>query len=172
VTDQRRERARARFGGRCAYCGVHEEAVGATLTVDHHQPRSQGGADDDDNLVYACPRCNEHKGAYWHTAKDLPRIPLLHPGRDDLASHIREDPSARLVGLTPVGQFFIERLHLNRAPLVAHRLRLRAVSARESELAATRQRVADLERHISELRAAVESTADEIHRLSTPRSKT
>lgn len=29
VTDQRRERARARFGGRRAYCGVHEEAVGA-----------------------------------------------------------------------------------------------------------------------------------------------
>jgi 5-methylcytosine-specific restriction endonuclease McrA len=77
-----RERARERFGGRCAYCGVHEEAAGATLTVDHHQPRSRGGADDEDNIVYACPRCNEHKGAYWHV-DDPPFMRLLHPGRED-----------------------------------------------------------------------------------------
>jgi 5-methylcytosine-specific restriction endonuclease McrA len=91
VNDWRRERARERFAGRCAYCGVHEEAAGALLTLDHHQPRSRGGADDEENLVYACPRCNEHKGAYWH-AEDPPHLPLLHPGRDDLASHVREDP--------------------------------------------------------------------------------
>jgi cell division protein FtsB len=58
---------------------------------------------------------------------------------------------------------------LNRPPLVAHRLRLRAASAREAELVSARQRVVDLERHIAELRAAVESTADEIHDLSAPR---
>jgi hypothetical protein len=102
----------------------------------------------------------------------MPHIPLLHPGREDLAFHVREDSSAHLVGLTPEGRFFIEKLRLNRAPLVAHRLRLRAMSAGEAELASARQRVADLERHIAELRAAVGSTADEIHRLSTPRSKT
>ena len=141
------------------------------MTVDHHQPRSRGGTDDDDNLVYACPRCNEHKGAYWHAEQDFPQIPLLHPGRDDLTSHVREDSSAHWVGLTPEGRFFIERLRLNRAPLVAHRLRLRANSAREEELEAARQRVTDLERHIAELRAALESTADEIHHLSTSGNK-
>jgi HNH endonuclease len=170
VTDRRRQRARKLFGGRCAYCGVHEDAAGATLTVDHYQARSRGGSDDEDNLVYACPRCNEHKGAYWHL-EDLPHIRLLHPGRDDLAFHLREEPSGRLIGLTSEGRFFIERLRLNRAPLVAHRVRLRAGAAREVELASARQRVAELERHITDLRAAVESTTDEIQRLSVPKRK-
>ena len=120
--------------------------------------------------MYACPRCNEHKGAYWHI-EDLPHIRLLHPGRDALTSHLREEPSGRLIGLTPEGQFFIERLRLNRAPLIAHRLRLRAGAAREAELASTRQRVAELERHIADLRAAVELTADQIHRLSVSKPR-
>lgn len=76
-----------------------------------------------------------------------------------------------MLGLTPEGQFFIEKLRLNRAPLVAHRLRLRAGAAREADLAAARERVAELERHIADLRAAVESTTEEIQRLSTPRRK-
>jgi len=58
-----RDRARERFSSRCGYCGVSEVEVGATLTIDHHRPRSRGGSEDDENLVYACPRCNEHKGS-------------------------------------------------------------------------------------------------------------
>lgn len=170
MTDRRREAARERYERCCAYCGVHEELAGATLTVDHHRSRSRGGSDDEDNLVYACPRCNEHKGPYWHT-EDPPHIPLLHPGRDDLACHLQEDSSGRLSGLTSEGRFFIERLRLNRAPLVAHRLRLRAAAVREAELASARRRVADLERHIAELRADAESTTEELHRLSTPKRR-
>lgn len=162
-----RERARERFEGRCAYCGVHEDAAGATLTVDHHQPRSRGGAADEENIVYACPRCNEHKGAYWHV-DDPPFIRLLHPGREDLAAHVREDATGQLVGLTSEGAFFIEKLRLNRAPLVAYRLRLRAAAAREADLQEARQRVADLERQIAALREAVDSAADEILRRSSP----
>jgi cell division protein FtsB len=45
------------------------------------------------------------------------------------------------------------------------------VAVREAELASARQRVADLERHIADLRAAVEETADEIQRLSKPSSR-
>ncbi len=120
--------------------------------------------------MYACPRCNEHKGAYWHI-EDLPHIRLLHPGHDDLAAHLREEPPGRLIGLTPEGRFFIERLRLNRAPLVAHRLRLRSGATREAEIESARLRVVELERHITDLRATVESTTDEIHRLSAPTRK-
>lgn len=72
------ERLRDRFGGRCGYCGVLDEDTGATLTTDQHRPRSHGGDDEEINLVYCCPRCNDHKGSYWHEV-DPPGIPLLHP---------------------------------------------------------------------------------------------
>lgn len=42
---------------RCHYCGSHER-----LTVDHKNPMSLGGSDDDDNLVACCKSCNSSKG--------------------------------------------------------------------------------------------------------------
>ncbi len=163
-----REGARERFAGRCAYCGVHENSVGATLTVDHHRPRARGGLDESENLVYACPRCNEHKGSYWHEI-DPPHVQLLNPGRDDLSLHVREIEDGRLVGVTSDGVFFIDKLRLNRAPLVALRVRAKLIAVRAAELDDARQRVRALEQRISELRAAVESTGDAIQRRSSPR---
>jgi len=163
-----RERARERFASRCGYCGVHEDAVGSTLTVDHHCPRSRGGTDDSENLVYACPRCNEHKGSYWHEA-DPPHVRLLHPGRDDLTLHVHQADDGRLVGATLEGQFFIERLRLNRAPLVAHRVRAQLYAARAAALDDARRQVRELEDRIADLRAAVESTTDVIQQRSSPR---
>ncbi len=161
-----RDRTRERFASRCGYCGVDEVAVGSTLTIDHHRPRSRGGGDDEENLVYACSRCNEHKGSYWHE-EDPPHIPLVHPGRDDLTRHLRGREDGSLLGLTPEGKFSIEKLCLNRAPLVAHRLRSRAVAIGAEELDAARDRVRELEQRIARMRAAVESTAEEIQRRSS-----
>ncbi|EFL32590.1 predicted protein [Streptomyces viridochromogenes DSM 40736] len=42
--------------GCCVYCG------GASETMDHVIPFSDGGADDMSNLVPACHRCNRQKG--------------------------------------------------------------------------------------------------------------
>ncbi|MCE2395916.1 HNH endonuclease [Candidatus Poribacteria bacterium] len=66
MDEQRREQVRKRYASRCGYCGVHEVDVGSTLTIDHHRPRRHGGTDDNENVVYCCTRCNQHKGAYWH----------------------------------------------------------------------------------------------------------
>ena len=66
-----------------------------------------------------------------------------------------------------LGTFFIEKLRLNRPPLVAHRLALRAAAARDTELETARQRVAELEQRIAHLREDVETTAGEIHRRSS-----
>lgn len=141
--------------------------MGATLTIDHHRPRSRGGTDDGENLVYACARCNEHKGAYWHEA-DPPRVRLLHPGREDLTLHLHEGEDARLVGVTPEGAFLIEKLRLNRAPLVAHRARVRIASARAEALDDARRKVRELEQRIADLRVAVESTGGAIQQRSSP----
>jgi len=42
----------------CQYCGKSE----GHMTVDHVIPRSQGGLDTWENLVCACPSCNNRKG--------------------------------------------------------------------------------------------------------------
>lgn len=113
---------RERFGCRCGYCGVSEVDVGAELTVDHFQPRAYGGSDEPDNWVYCCHACNEYKGDYWKP-DSLRRI--LHPLRDDLTQHIAERDDGTLEALSESGVFHIQRLHLNRARLIAHRRRRR-----------------------------------------------
>ncbi len=40
----------------CAYCGRRGD------TVDHITPKSQGGTEDESNLVACCKRCNSRKG--------------------------------------------------------------------------------------------------------------
>jgi 5-methylcytosine-specific restriction endonuclease McrA len=49
---------KARFGHRCAYCGVKPK----TLTQDHITPLSQGGSHTASNIVPACITCNAKKG--------------------------------------------------------------------------------------------------------------
>jgi len=124
----RHEPVRRTFDGRCGYCGVDETAAGAELTVDHYRPRSEGGTDDADNLVYACPKCNQYKGDYWPSPEEeAAGYYVLHPLRHDRPLHWRENEiTGSVEPLTPTGAFNIELLHLNRPPLVAHRLALRA----------------------------------------------
>jgi 5-methylcytosine-specific restriction endonuclease McrA len=85
VTPTERRALRERYQFRCGYCGVQESEVGAELTADHFQPRSKGGPDEADNLVYCCHACNEFKGEYWQP--DSPRR-LLHPHRDTPSQHL------------------------------------------------------------------------------------
>ena len=132
---------RSRYVMRCGYCGVTETQTGATLTFDHFQPRDAGGTDDAGNLVYACHACNEYKGAYWSVDADTR---LLHPLDDDLTLHLHEDSDGKLIGDTPLGTVYIERLRLNRAPLVAHRAEqtaTRNATGRRAEEAATLERL-------------------------------
>jgi len=71
------------------------------------------------------------------------------------------------VGLTPEGMFLIERLRLNRAPLVSHRLGLRAAAVQREALDAARVKVHELEQRISRMRADFDSTVDEIQQQTS-----
>lgn len=119
MTRLEREALRERFGFACGYCGVSEVEVGSELTVDHFHPQSQNGADDESNWIYCCFACNTFKGAYWPLGET--QLALLKPHDDDFSLHLGERDGV-LIGLSPRGEWHIEQLHLNRAPLVAHRL--------------------------------------------------
>lgn len=126
LSAEAREQVRRRFSCRCGYCGVHEQEVGSVLEIDHFKPRAHDGADDLDNLIYCCPACNRFKGDYWPSgdATTNPRR-LLHPLKDRMQEHLKEDNDGLLTALSEVGAFHIYKLHLNRPQLQAARSKRR-----------------------------------------------
>ena len=143
---------RKRFGYRCGYCGVEEADVGSELTLDHFQPRSRGGNDTTDNLVYCCYACNQYKGHYWEPDGDRR---LLHPLQDDLSAHLMETRNGRLKALTTQGQIHLVQLHLNRPALCVHRKRQQTRVASLTEQQATQQQLDRLTRQVERLQEQV-----------------
>lgn len=142
-----REGAAARTGGRCAYCASYVTPLDLGA-VDFFRPLKRGGVPDADNALFACARCNANKGAYWHET-DVPHIKLLHPLNDPLRAHLREEEDGSLVPLTPEGEFYVQRIRLDRETLITQRRAFRLLArARELEDA--------LRRRIDELRRAEE----------------
>ncbi|WP_395138115.1 HNH endonuclease [Armatimonas sp.] len=135
-----RDTVRIRYGLRCGYCGVHEDEVGALLTVDHFQPRAHGGTDALDNLVYCCHACNEFKSDWWNPTGEER---LLHPLNEESSVHLVEREDFTLEPLTPTGAFHITRLHLNRPQLIASR--------RKRHLEENYRRLTERHQHVLEL---------------------
>ena len=156
---------RDRYQRCCGYCGVSEDDAGGELTVDHFVPLVAGGGDDDENLVYACFRCNLFKSDFAPSDADrLSGNVLLHPRRDDLSLHLRlDEETGRLEALTETGRFHIRLLRLNRQALVSMRLRKlfhSLLTARqvllESEVRELRAIVSAQDRYIERLESLVE----------------
>jgi hypothetical protein len=112
-------RRRAQFA--CEYCGVTETDSGGPLTADHFRPRTCGGTDDLDNLLYCCYRCNLYKADYWPAQPA--ELALWNPRKEPVEVHLRPLADGTLYPITPTGKFTLQRLRLNRPQLVAYRLR-------------------------------------------------
>jgi hypothetical protein len=161
--EARRAAVRSAYDGRCGYCTVHESEAGAELEIDHFQPRSAHGSNDLDNLVYCCTACNRLKGDFWPATDPLTATRrLLHPKRDDLTEHLHEELSGLIVALTATGAFHLDRLRLNRPPLLALRRARRDVAHlrqtlanAQAEQAQLRERIAALERTLQEVLAQI-----------------
>jgi hypothetical protein len=154
IRPEQRDAPRRLYHFRCGYCGVSEVDSGAELTLDHFQPRSQGGTDEVDNLVYCCHACNTYKGTSYQP--DAPER-ILHPRRDTLSEHLLAQADGTLLPLTPTGAFHIEQLRLNRPALVAHRLAERSLQSERQELLMLRQRLVALRREEEEVRREAEN---------------
>ncbi len=110
-------RHRAQFA--CEFCSVTETDCGGLLTIDHYQPHTKGGADHPDNLIYCCTSCNQFKANYFPINAHDPA--LWNPRQDSRSRHLLELGDGHLFPLTSIGIFTLERLRLNRQPLVAYR---------------------------------------------------
>lgn len=110
---------RQRADAACEYCGVNEHDAAGELTVDHVQPTAHHGSDESDNLAYCCYRCNLNKGDYWPQSPG--DVPLWNPRAEPRERHLLLLADGTLHPITSVGIATLERLRLNRLPLVAHR---------------------------------------------------
>lgn len=116
----------------CAYCTLTEaEAATIRFTIDHFEPSSISPHLEKvyENLMYTCDTCNIRKGDLWppEVARDA-GIRYFRPDLDLFQDHFAIKVSARGIELqatSPVGEFSIEQIDLNRQAL----LRLREIRA-------------------------------------------
>jgi hypothetical protein len=161
VAHPKHEDVRRRYSHRGGYCGVSETDAGDQLTVDHYRPVSKGGGEDDDNLVYACFKCNLYKSDFHPDADNEQNGQrLLHPLLDEATAHIQPTgESGRLEPLTDTGRFHIELLQLNLPALVRHRLTRwiwqKRLQSLEEEIGMLTATVTGLELHVARLEKLV-----------------
>ncbi len=121
---------------------------------------SKNGDDSDNNLVYACNRCNQFKSDFFpNPASSTPELRILHPLLDEVKLHFREDDYGLLHGLSVTGLFHIRKLRLNRPQLVEYR-RIK----QEEQL--WHERVHRLERMLGNVNLSVEELRELLERLN------
>ncbi|ELR96481.1 HNH endonuclease [Gloeocapsa sp. PCC 73106] len=111
-----RQLVRKRANFLCEYCHSPEAASAALFEIDHIQPRSYGGSNEQDNLALACQRCNGYR--YNFTTGVDPEtqaeLNLFNPRRQFWREHfIWTIDALRIIGVTPTGRATCARIDLN-----------------------------------------------------------
>ncbi|NOX62860.1 MAG: HNH endonuclease [Chloroflexi bacterium] len=132
VSFRLRQEVAKRAGYRCEYCRTPQVVTAQTFHIDHIVPRSQAGDSSLENLCYACPRCNLHRGDRT-TGKDPDtgrETPLFHPREHVWEEHFRWSSTFQYIqGRTPIGRATVVTLDLNGASLVNASEKISAPSA-------------------------------------------
>ena len=104
----------SRAGGRCEYCRLPDDADEWPFHVEHIIARQHGGDNSDDNLCWACIRCNVHKGTNLASIdiQTGQRESLYDPRRQSWADHFAV-VDARIMGLTATGRCTVRLLRMN-----------------------------------------------------------
>ena len=119
-----RSAVRDRAEGRCEYCRFPDLIRSGPFAVEHIFPRSRGGDESLDNLAWSCNGCNGHKAAALQGIDQTTGefVSLFHPRNQKWAEHFTwSDDQLTVVGRTATGRASIERLRLNREPLMEAR---------------------------------------------------
>lgn len=113
---------RREFDHTCVYCDVWESEMGGkkSFHIDHYRPKEKPQfkhlITEYSNLLYSCRDCNEFKDDYWPNPLEwlLGRI-YLDPCEYDVDDHI-DKSDHEWIGLTRMGIFNIDELHLAEEP--------------------------------------------------------
>ena len=122
-----KETVRRRAGFRCEYCHLPEAIAELPFQFDHIVAAQHGGMPTEDNLAWACARCNRHKGPNLSgidpESGKLTR--LFNPRIDVWAEHFIWN-DAILTGQTAIGRTTIAVLQINHPEAKSQRIDLLA----------------------------------------------
>ncbi len=112
-------RVRARAQHRCEYCHMRPEWVPAGFQIDHIIAQKHSGDSLEENLAFACLRCNARKGPNVAGVDPVNGeiIRLFHPRQDLWQDHF-EWHDAWLFGKTAIARTTIQVLGINDADAV------------------------------------------------------
>ena len=112
-------------GFRCEYCHAPQQAFNFPFEVEHIQPVSADGTDEESNLALACRACNAFKadrreGSDPQTGQTAP---LFHPRTDIWAAHfVVDEENMEVRGVTATGRATVQTLRMNEpAQILARR---------------------------------------------------
>ena len=107
--------------GRCEYCQSQIAYSPDPFSVEHIQPRADGGTNALDNLALSCHGCNGHKHSKTEALDPIgrERVSLFHPRQQTWSEHFEwSDNFTLIIGLTPVGRATVQALKMNRPGVV------------------------------------------------------
>lgn len=107
--------------GICEYCQCQIAYSPDPFSVEHIQPRADGGTNILDNLALSCHGCNGHKHAKTEALDPISRkrVSLFHPRQQKWREHFEwSDDFTLIIGLTPVGRATVQALKMNRPGVV------------------------------------------------------
>jgi|SRR5579863_6480476 len=116
--------------GCCEYCRSQAKYSADAFSVEHITPRSKGGTDVESNLALACQGCNNRKFVSTIATDPLTgrSVPLYNPRQHRWGEHFAWSVDfLTICGLTPTGRATVEKLRLNRDPIVNLRRLLRGI---------------------------------------------
>ena len=125
-----RQAVRERASSCCEYCFSQWKYCPDPLRVEHIIPQARGGSNDESNLALSCQGCNGRKHVAVSATDPVTEkeVPLYHPRQDVWSDHFAWSTGfTEIIGKTPTGRATVERLQLNREPLVNLRIVLRSL---------------------------------------------
>jgi 5-methylcytosine-specific restriction endonuclease McrA len=87
ISEKIRKAVAIRANYRCEYCKIHNDDMFLSFELDHILPLKHGGTSDIENLAFACPHCNQHKGSDFATIFENQIIRLFNPRTDAWKDH-------------------------------------------------------------------------------------
>jgi hypothetical protein len=119
VSAKTRQLVAQRADFRCEYCRVQEADMFYAFQIEHIVAIKHGGGSELDNLAYACPHCNQHKGSDLVTFlidyDDL--VAIYNPRKMDWSVHFEVDFGS-IQAKTRIAEATIKLLYLNDPDLI------------------------------------------------------
>lgn len=118
-SEQLRLKVIERADFRCEYCKIHQDDMFISFEIDHIVAQKHGGGDEIENLAYACPHCNQHKGTDMVTFIDDYNdvVRLFNPRIDDWKEHF-ESIAGEIYSESKIGKATIKLLKMNDVDLI------------------------------------------------------